>query len=144
MCGEGFCVAFIDGASSGNPGPSSYAYLIRHGEGILRGSGYLGRRTNNYAEYQALLHCLRRALKLGCRSVSVYSDSQLLVKQVLGEYRVRDPQLKKLRDEAVELISRFQSFEIKHIPREQNSDANRLAAKVLAKILRKKGDRVDG
>ena len=136
MCGGGDCVAFIDGASSGNPGPSAYAYLIRHGGDILRGAGYLGRDTNNYAEYQALLHCLRRAIKMGCRSLIVYSDSQLLVRQVGGEYKVRDPRLKRLRDEAVELISRFHSFEIKHIPRELNSDANKLAVKALAKALR--------
>ncbi len=110
----------------------------------MRGAGYLGQGTNNYAEYQALLHCLRRAIRLGCKSIRVYSDSQLLVRQILGEYRVRDPRLKRLREEALELISRFQSFEIKHIPRELNPDANRLAAKVLSKILREKEDRVDG
>ncbi len=138
MCGGGHCIAFIDGASSGNPGPSAYAYLIRHGEDILRGAGYLGRATNNYAEYQALLHCLRRAIRLRCRSISVYSDSQLLVRQILGEYRVRDQRLRQLREEAVELIRRFQSFEIKHIPRELNSDANRLAAEALSKALKEK------
>lgn len=73
---------------------------------------------------------------MGCRSLIVYSDSQLLVRQVGGEYKVRDPRLKRLRDEAVELISRFHSFEIKHIPRELNSDANKLALKALAKALR--------
>ncbi|MEM2067264.1 MAG: ribonuclease HI family protein [Nitrososphaerota archaeon] len=140
LSGEDHCTAYIDGASSGNPGPSAYAYLIRRGGGTVKGAGYLGHGTNNYAEYQALLHCLRRALKLGCGLITVYSDSQLLVKQIMGEYSTRDPLLRRLRDEAMELIRRFTFFEIKHISRELNSEANKLASMTLARVLREKGE----
>ncbi|MCS7146475.1 MAG: ribonuclease HI family protein [Nitrososphaerota archaeon] len=130
------CEAFIDGASSGNPGPSAYAYIIKRGGEALRGNGYLGPGTNNQAEYEALVHCLRRALRLGCRNIIVYSDSTLLVKQLRGEYNVREQRLRRLREEALNLINNFDSFEIRHIPRELNSEANNLARRGLRKAAR--------
>lgn len=134
MCHGEPCEAYIDGASSGNPGPSAYGYVIKCGQTVVRGSGYLGRGTNNLAEYQALLHCMRRAQRMGCKSLTVFSDSTLVVKQMLGEYEVREPRLKRLRDEALKLSAGFQPFEIKYISRNMNSEANNLARRALTGV----------
>lgn len=137
MGSEGCCEAFIDGASSGNPGPAAYGYVIRAREVVFKGCGYLGRATNNFAEYQALLHCMRRAQKIGCQRLVIHSDSELLVKQMLGLYKVKDPELQRLRERAEGLAHRFQHFEIKHVPRELNTEANHLARKALVYAVEK-------
>jgi ribonuclease HI len=119
----------IDGASRGNPGPASYGVVVRNGQGErLDGlSGRLGRGTNNYAEYQALIAGLEYALKNGHTRVEVRSDSELLVNQMCGAYTVRSAILRPLYDRAKLLSRKFERFSIRHVPREENREADRLA-----------------
>lgn len=123
----------IDGASRGNPGEAAYGVHVTRPDGteVARLSGCLGRATNNYAEYQALLHGLRFALDKGARRVSVFSDSELVVKQLDGSYRVRHPGMASLHREARALLSRFQSARVTHVRRALNKEADRLANEAL-------------
>ncbi|MDZ7374766.1 MAG: ribonuclease HI family protein [candidate division KSB1 bacterium] len=123
------CTIFVDGASRGNPGPSGIGVVIRdeEGEREWRVSEFIGEATNNVAEYRALLCGLRKAMELACTEVEVRSDSELLVKQLDGRYRVRDPKLVPLWKEAVTLMSQFRAVKIVHIPREENREADRLS-----------------
>jgi ribonuclease HI len=93
--------------------------------------GYLGRASNNVAEYQGLLHALRWALGRGARRVRLFSDSELVVRQVAGEYRVKHPDMQPLHREATSLLRRFQEATLTHVRREQNRDADRLANRAL-------------
>ncbi len=120
-------MAYIDGASSGNPGPAAYAYIIRMGRRVVKGAGRIGVATNNVAEYYALIRCLKRALDLGCGRIRVNSDSELLVRQMIGEYAVKSQSLLPLYQEAMSLAALFKSFEIVHVPREMNREADTLA-----------------
>jgi len=131
------CVAYIDGASRGNPGPSAYAYVLTtcSGEKYVE-SSRIGTSTNNKAEYTALIRALRRAKSIGCRRLTVYSDSQLLTRQLNGEYRVRNPGLRTLYQEAISLMASFESVRIIHIPRERNVEADALAKAVLRKTVK--------
>src|SRR5260370_17584867 len=91
----------IDGAARGNPGPAAFAFVIRRGGApVIEEKGYLGSATNNIAEYTALVRALEHAAKLGARRLLVYSDSELLVKQLNGEYRVNNESLRPLFPEA--------------------------------------------
>jgi ribonuclease HI len=119
----------IDGASRGNPGEASFGIFVQPQDGSPPAElyGYLGRATNNVAEYQALIHALRYALKRGARRVRVFSDSQLVVRQVDGSYRVKHPDMRPLHSEAMALLARFEEARVSHVPREQNRDADRLA-----------------
>ena len=122
--------AHTDGASRGNPGESGIGIIIRdeHNAIVYEASGDIGKATNNIAEYTALLACLKKAHDLGCRRLVVYSDSQLMVRQMLGEYRVKDSTLQRYHRRAHDLLKSAQYvFEIIHIEREQNKDADKLA-----------------
>ncbi len=124
----------IDGGSRGNPGPAAAGVVIRARDDgtVLHMAGiYVGRATNNVAEYNGLLEGLRRAEALGAREVEVLSDSELLVKQMNGEYRVRNAGLKPLFEEANKLWNRFAKVAIRHISREQNQAADELANKAM-------------
>jgi ribonuclease HI len=123
----------IDGASRGNPGEAGFGIQVCGSNGVEQAGlyGYLGRATNNVAEYQALLHALRYALGQGARRVRVFSDSELVVKQVNGDYRVKHPDMIPLHREAVNLLRRFESAEVAHVRREQNRAADRLANQAL-------------
>lgn len=121
------CKLFIDGSSLGNPGPAGYGYVIETMGRLTTGSGHIGRATNNAAEYEALIRGLRRCLEMGCRRVEVFTDSELLARQLKGEYRVRSPSLKALHAEALALLKEFETFEVRHVGREENQIANRLA-----------------
>lgn len=101
--------------------------MIRCEDGVHTGSGYVGVSTNNVAEYRALIEGLRRCLELGCKRVRVCSDSELLVRQLRGEYRVRSKNLIALHGEALELMRSFESVEVVHVSRELNEEADRLA-----------------
>ena len=101
------------------------------GEELAGLYGYLGRASNNVAEYQALLHGLRYALARGARRVRVFSDSELVVRQMAGQYRVRHPDMVRLHREAREMMSRFERADIAHVRREQNKEADRLANRAL-------------
>jgi ribonuclease HI len=126
-------IAQIDGASRGNPGPAAAAVVITTADGGLVASfaKYLGRTTNNFAEYQALLAALQYGLGREQRRMRVRSDSELLVRQILGSYKVKSNDLRPLHQRALEMIRRFEHFSIKHVPREQNREADRLANQAL-------------
>ncbi len=119
----------VDGASRGNPGDAGFGVPVCSPDGseVAGLYGYLGRATNNVAEYQALVHGLRFALARGASSVEVYSDSELLVRQLSGRYRVKNPGLQPLFREAQSLLARFERARVTHVPREQNREADALA-----------------
>ncbi len=132
-------VIYVDGASRGNPGHASYGYAILDSEGrvIHSGSGYIGVNTNNVAEYTALQEALRFALKQGIASVEVRADSELMVRQIKGEYKVRAPHLMPIYEECRSLLRKLQVQGIEHVPREQNRIADRLANEALDRKLKK-------
>ena len=120
----------VDGGSRGNPGPAGAGVVIRNaddGTVLFEGGYYLGRTTNNVAEYQGLLRGLERAAGLNADETRVHSDSELLVRQMNGEYRVRNAGLKPLFQQARQLCGRFRQVTFTHVRREQNADADRLA-----------------
>lgn len=119
----------IDGASRGNPGEAGCGAVIldENGAVVQELSRYLHRATNNVAEYKGLLMGLEASLQLGAKKIVVKSDSQLLVRQLNGEYRVKDEKLKVLFGRAKSLLRRFESCRIVHVSREMNKLADRLA-----------------
>jgi ribonuclease HI len=121
--------AYIDGGSRGNPGVAGYGVLVldQKGHTVAELAGHLGIQTNNYAEYSALLAALEYARSHGFESLRVFADSELLVKQIQGSYRVKNPSLKVLHGQAKQLVSQFRSFSIQHVSREKNREADRLA-----------------
>ena len=123
--------AFIDGAARGNPGPAGAGVFVEpeRGRPALEFYEPLGTATNNVAEYRALLLALERAEEAGAIEVEIRSDSRLLVEQLNGNYKMRSEHLKPLLTDAVLRAKRFQKFTIMHIPREQNTRADRLANK---------------
>jgi len=117
----------IDGAARGNPGPAAFAFVIaRNGQPPVEESGLIGRATNNVAEYTALVHALERAAQLGDGAMHVRSDSELLVRQMNGQYRVKNEDLLALYREAKELCRKFESVRFDHVPRAQNARADEL------------------
>ena len=122
-------VAHIDGGARGNPGPAGYGVAIQDGAGrpVAELSEYLGKQTNNYAEYSGLLAALTYALKHGYKAIKVFSDSELMVKQIKGQYKVKNPVLQELHGKATRMIRELDAFEIRHVLREKNRDADRLA-----------------
>ena len=121
---------YCDGASRGNPGPASAgALLLEQGSGkiLARLGKRLGKATNNEAEYGALLLGLQEALNLGATSITVHADSELVIKQVKGIYRVKHPVMQQRHQEALRLLAKFKSWRAMHVPREQNTEADRLA-----------------
>jgi ribonuclease HI len=129
------CEIDIDGASRGNPGPAGVGIVIRDGAAASARelSLYLGETTNNVAEYLALVYALQEALRAGYAEVRVRTDSELLARQLSGQYRVRDPQLRLFHDLAAHLIQGFRACRIEHVPREENRLADRLAGQAVAK-----------
>jgi ribonuclease HI len=122
-------VAYIDGGARGNPGPAGYGVRIEDELGglITEFSGFLGSATNNVAEYNGLLAALRYAREHGHRKVRIKSDSELLVRQMRGEYRVKNAGLQPLFEQARTLAENFDRIVYEHVRREQNKDADRLA-----------------
>jgi ribonuclease HI len=117
----------IDGASRGNPGDAAYAVVIElPGRSPIEESGVLGTETNNVAEYTALIKALEKAKHLGLLRLHIHSDSELVVKQVKGEYKIKNDDLKWLADEAKTLMKEFAAVTLTHIPREQNKRADQL------------------
>ena len=119
----------VDGASRGNPGEAGFGIHAASADGqtVAELYGYLGPATNNVAEYQALIHALRWAIERGSGRVEIFSDSQLLVRQLEGRYRVKNPGLQPLFREASGLKARFEHVAIRHVPREENREADALA-----------------
>jgi ribonuclease HI len=124
----GVLTIHTDGAARGNPGPAAFAYVIRRdGAPPIEECGCLGRLTNNQAEYTALVRALEHAARLGTgHRVHVLSDSELMVKQMRGEYRVKNEELRDLYEQARELAGRFASVGFQHVRREQNKRADEL------------------
>ena len=128
-----------DGASLGNPGPAAIGATIKDEQGklIAHISQRIGRATNNQAEYRAIIAALEEATRLGVKQVKINSDSQLVVRQINGEYRVKKAALKPLHQQVKKLLSSLDSFTITYIPRQQNQEADKLAHLAL-KSLRSK------
>jgi ribonuclease HI len=122
-------VAYCDGGSRGNPGPAGFGVYIQDSTGkvLAELSQYLGKQTNNFAEYSALLAALEFAIAQGHRSLRVVSDSELMVKQMKGQYRVNSPELRPLYEEARRRVPQLEHFQIQHVLREKNRHADRLA-----------------
>ncbi len=122
-----------DGAAKGNPGPAGIGCIAYKKDGtvLFEHFRYIGETTNNVAEYRALIEGLTRALEEKVTDVRVASDSQLLVRQIHGLYRVKQPHLQKLFDEVAQLSRRFDHFEINHVPREENHEADALANRAI-------------
>jgi probable phosphoglycerate mutase len=124
----GSAIANIDGGSRGNPGPAGYGVRVERDDGTISElKESLGMATNNVAEYSGLLAALRWAVAHGIRSLHIRSDSELLVKQMKGEYRVKNPGLQPLYEEARGLIRQVGRVTFEHVRREFNKDADRLA-----------------
>lgn len=118
---------FTDGGARGNPGPAAFAYVIkRPGQVDVQENGYLGQTTNNVAEYTGLVKALEHAKELGGKKLIVNSDSELMVKQMNGQYKVKNEGLRPLYQQASALRKQFESVVIKHVYREQNAQADAL------------------
>jgi ribonuclease HI len=131
---------YVDGSCKGNPGEGGAGVVIKDEQGrtVSHVKRYLGSVTNNIAEYQALILGLQEAQRLGSKEVEIYLDSELVVKQINGLYRVRDSKLKTLEGEVRRLLGHFARWVMRHIPREENREADRLAREAV----RDKGDQV--
>jgi ribonuclease HI len=126
-------VAHVDGGSRGNPGPAACGVVMETtaGERVTAFAKFLGETTNNFAEYQGLLAALDYALSHGHPRLSVITDSELMARQISGRYKVRNSDLKRLYDKATAMIARLESFSIRHVRREHNREADRLANQAL-------------
>ena len=124
-----------DGASSGNPGPAGIGMVLCDSDGteMAAWGESIGRATNNVAEYAALIAGLTHALELGVREIDVRADSQLLVYQITGRYKVKNARLADMHAEATALLGRFDKWQARHVPREQNRKADGLAAAAVKK-----------
>jgi ribonuclease HI len=122
----------VDGASRGNPGPAAAGIVIKDdGHVVLEEGITLGQCTNNQAEYRALIIGLRRARELGIAELTVYTDSQLIANQIAGRWKVKDAELKQLREEALALLSSFEKVDIRQVSRDLNRRADELANEAL-------------
>jgi ribonuclease HI len=126
---EHYLIAHSDGGARGNPGPAGYGVVIKDeaGRKVAALSEYLGHQTNNFAEYQGLIAALEYALEHGPKALKLISDSELLVRQIKGIYKVKNATLQELHGRAKELIAQMDWFSIGHAFREQNQEADRLA-----------------
>jgi len=131
-------VLHIDGAARGNPGPAGIGVVMWDEAGDFREEheAYIGEATNNVAEYEALLFGLRKARELGYTAIKVFSDSELIVRQIRGEYRVKHPRLRKFYDQVQALLRSFDAVEIAHVPRGMNTRADLLANRAIEAALR--------
>src|ERR1700741_4527002 len=126
---DSFLIAHIDGGARGNPGPAGYGVVLtdQAGRKVAALSEYLGHQTNNYAEYNGLLAALDYALQNGHKALKVVADSELLVKQIRGEYKVKSPSLLELNQRARNMIRQLEWFSIQHVLRGKNQEADQLA-----------------
>ena len=131
--GGGAYVAYADGASRGNPGPSAIGIVIYDGEGreVHRESHRVGHGTNNEAEYRAAIAALEAALGLGATRIELRMDSELVIRQLIGRYRIRNPRLAPLFNRILALRGRFESLTFENVPRTANRLADRLANQAL-------------
>jgi len=136
---SGRLILFTDGASRGNPGEAGAGIVLvdEHDQELYASGTYLGQCTNNVAEYQALLLGLNEARKHGGEKISIFLDSELIVRQILGQYQVKDAKLKPLFQKVKNALSGFESYTVKHVPRAQNKRADQLANQGIDEHLRK-------
>ena len=122
-------VIYTDGASRGNPGRAAIGAILKDEKGALVAtiSRGIGKATNNQAEYQAVIAALEKAISMGADSVELNSDSELIVKQIKGQYRVKKESLRPLYENVMQLKSRLDNFRIRHVQRERNWEADKLA-----------------
>ena len=134
-------IACIDGGSRGNPGPAAYGVYLQDANGrcVDELCEFLGVKTNNVAEYSALLAALRYAIEKEFCDLQVVSDSELLVKQMQGRYRVNSPDLRPLYEEARRMVQKLSSFSIRHVLRAKNKEADRLANVAMDRGMKKRG-----
>jgi ribonuclease HI len=132
---EHYLIAHSDGGARGNPGPAGFGVVIQDqaGRKVAELSEYLGHQTNNFAEYQGLIAALEYAIEHGPKALKLVSDSELLVRQIKGIYKVKNPTLQDLHGRAKELIAQLDWFSIGHALREHNRDADRLANQAMDK-----------
>ena len=131
---------YIDGASKGNPGPSSIGVVIcKDGETLKNISQFIGHATNNVAEYTALIYGLQACLILGAQNIKVNTDSQLLYRQLNKVYKIKSANIIGLYNQAVHLLSAFKKVSLNHIPREKNLGADKLANKAIKEMHKKTG-----
>jgi ribonuclease HI len=118
----------VDGGARGNPGPAAVGVVVRDGDGelLVERAERIGRATNNVAEYRALLLGIATATELGATELDLVGDSELIVRQVKGEYKVKDATLRKLHAEVKRALQPFEQWSIRHVRREQNAEADRL------------------
>jgi ribonuclease HI len=128
--------ANIDGGSRGNPGPASYGVVIRdpRGQIVAKLKKYIGRTTNNVAEYYGLIAALDYAQQHAIRAMRIESDSELLVRQMRGKYKVKSPELRPLFERATKMARAFDAFTIDHVYREQNAEADALANEAMDEV----------
>jgi len=126
-------VVNVDGGARGNPGPAAIAAVIQDdgGEVLAEHGERIGRATNNVAEYKALLLGIERAAALGASELELVGDSELVVKQVKGEYKVKDATMRELHGEVKKALQGFDSWSIRHVRREHNAEADRLVNEAL-------------
>jgi probable phosphoglycerate mutase len=143
---EGWFTAHCDGGSRGNPGPSGYGAVIEDPQGRIaaRLSQFLGIQTNNYAEYSGLLAVLQWAIENGAKRMRVVSDSELMVKQMKGQYKVASPVLRPLYEQARRLAAKLEKFEMRHTLRGGNQEADLLANEAMDKGMGKGRDQGSG
>jgi len=141
---EHYLVAHSDGGARGNPGPAGYGVMIKDESGrtVAALSEYLGHQTNNFAEYQGLIAALEYAIKHGPKALKLISDSELLVRQIKGIYKVKNAVLQDLHGRAKELIAQLDWFSIGHAFREQNQEADQLANEAMDKGMGRSSTRV--
>jgi len=122
-----------DGGSRGNPGPAAAAYILAEpgGKKIAGQAFFLGEQTNNFAEYTAIVQALEAAKSAGAKTIELNSDSEFIVKQLNGQYKVKTDNIRPLFVKAMELLSEFQSWQIQYVPREKNSEADELVNRAL-------------
>lgn len=128
---------YSDGAARGNPGPAGAGAVLVEpsGQMVDRLGKFLGRQTNNYAEYQGLLLGLKRARELGVREVEVFADSELMIRQLGGRYQVKSPSLRPLYQEALKLLNEFERVKLVHVPREMNRAADEMSNRAIEERL---------
>ncbi len=134
-----FFQLFTDGAARGNPGPASIGAVLKDpsGEIVIEISQYLGKATNNQAEYRALVTGLEKALAHDAKCLEVFLDSELVVKQIHGEYAVKHPDLIPLYEQVKSLLKKFSQVKVSHVRREKNKEADKLANLALDKQIKK-------
>ncbi|MFO7152861.1 MAG: ribonuclease HI family protein [Bacillota bacterium] len=120
---------YVDGASRGNPGDAGIGIVMLDEDGnvVKEICDYIGQTTNNIAEYTALVTAMKEAIEVGCEEIEVFSDSELMVKQIKGEYQIKNEGLKRLYSQVSQLMKEFRSFSINHVKREFNKRADELA-----------------